>query len=78
MKKFEGPTMPSEEHEVPERFTLEYKGDTLEFAIARADYEKFKEIARSRKVRESDLLRAAIDRYGMEENVIKKIIEEGA
>ncbi len=69
-------TMPKPEHEGYKDFTIKYKGDISTFTIKRSLYDEFLNTAEQRNCRASDLLRAGLDKYGLEDNVFEKIINE--
>lgn len=76
-KSFEGePTMPEKKHEGYVSFTIDVEGDTSYFSVPGETFEKFRDIAKSRGVKMSDLLRAAIERYDFSADVMDKVINE--
>lgn len=69
-------TTPQPKHESYKKFTVTYQGDMSMFKIKQSLYDRFIEVAKQRKCRRDDLVRAGLDKYGFDTNVFEKIINE--
>lgn len=69
-------TIPGPEHEGWKRFSVEIGGDISEFGLPQSKFDRFEAIAKSRGTYTSDLIRAAVERYGFSEKIFDQVIAE--